>query len=44
MAAWFKFGASEEIADLFEGSTVLDGKAHQTGNHVVQTNQLRGAV
>lgn len=43
-AAWLKFGAPEEIADLFERSSVLEGKAHQTGNDVAQTGHFRGAV
>ena len=39
-----KFGACKEIADLLKRSTVLQGETHQAGDHVVQTDQFRGAV
>jgi hypothetical protein len=42
--AWGKFGASEEIAELLKGSTVLQGDAHQTGHYVIETDDLRCAV
>ncbi|MEK7764377.1 MAG: hypothetical protein AAB433_22620 [Nitrospirota bacterium] len=43
-AAWFKFGSSEEIADLLKRSAVLKGQAHQTGDDVIEADQFRGAV
>ena len=42
--AWGKLGAREEIADLFEGCTVLQGDTHQAGNDVVEGDGLGGAV
>lgn len=43
-ATWIKFGSSEEIADLFKWSAVLQGQTHQAGNDVVETDQFGGAV
>src|SRR5687768_18256020 len=43
-AARLKFDACEEITDLLKGSTILQRKTHQTGNHVVEADQFRGTV
>ena len=43
-AAWFKFGADEEIADLIKRSAILQGETHQVGHHVVEPDQFRGTV
>lgn len=43
-AAWGKFSPSEEIAELLKRSAVLQGKTHQAGDHVVETDQFRGTV
>ena len=42
--AWGKLGPCKEISDLFEGCAVLQGNAHQTGDDVVETDDLRSAV
>lgn len=42
--AWGKLGAREEIADLFDGCTILQGDAQQAGNDVVEGDGLGGAV
>ncbi|HLZ32579.1 MAG TPA: hypothetical protein VKP13_01085, partial [Nitrospira sp.] len=44
---WFarlKFGACEQIADLLKGGAILQGKTHQTGNDIVETDQLGRTV
>ena len=43
-ATWCKFGACEEIADLLKRSAVLQGKTHQAGDDVVETDQFGGTV
>ena len=43
-ATWSKFGACKEVADLLERSTLLQGKTHQAGNHVVEADQFSRTV
>jgi hypothetical protein len=43
-ATWSKLGTSEEIANLPKRSAVLQSQTHETGDHVVEADQLRGAV
>ncbi|MDR4468336.1 MAG: hypothetical protein MRJ68_08560 [Nitrospira sp.] len=42
--AWGKLGAREEITKLLEGCAVLEGYAHQPGNHVVEADDLWSTV
>jgi len=43
-AAWSKLGACEEIAEFLKRSAVLQCNTHQTGNDIVETDQLGRAV